>query len=253
MYSLKHDLLKQPLELKKTHDLCVSGKPKLAVVFIHGIASDSSTFTNALKYLEGTTSLKDVRFVTFDLLGSGKSYASDKLNYNYKEQIEALHNSIEKLKLDTPLVLVGHSMGTFIVTRYADTYKKSCKRLILVSAPVYTEKDLESPAFAAAIKIFEDAVSVKNRKILKEKAFQNSMKNIVMNKGNYKRLSEITTKTTIIFGLADQFIAAFNMPKLLKSNTKYLSAIQTPGRHGVSHDKYSKILNVLEEVLNENL
>ena len=44
-----------------------------------------------------------------------------------------LNNSIEKLKIgDTPLVLVGHSMGTLIAVRYADTYKKSVQQLILI-------------------------------------------------------------------------------------------------------------------------
>ena len=110
-------MLIRKLILKNTHDFSGSKEPKLAVVFIHGIASDSSTFKNALKYLEGTRSLKNVRFITFDLLGSGKSLKSDKLNYDYEDQLEALHNAILKLDLDIPLILVGHSLGTFIVTR----------------------------------------------------------------------------------------------------------------------------------------
>lgn len=238
------------LTLKKTHDYSSVKNPKLAVVFIHGIAADSSSFVRALQYLEGTTSLKDVRFVAFDLLGSGKSLKSDKLNYDYHDQVTALHNSIEKLKLDVPLVLVGHSMGTFIVTRYADTYKKSVKKLILVSAPVYTERDLADPAFAAAIKVFQDAVSVKNRKILEEKSFNNSMRKIVMNKRNYKVLVELKTPAVLIYGSLDKFIAAFNYPQLLKENPKYLTAIKTEGAHGVSRDKYTKMVGVLEEVLN---
>ena len=124
-------MLTRKLVLKKTHDFCASKKPRLTVVLIHGIASDSTTYNNALEYLEGTTSLKDVRFVTFDLLGSGKSLKDDKLNYEYKDQLEALHNSIDSLKLNSPLVLVGHSLGSFIVTKYADTFKKTIKRLIM--------------------------------------------------------------------------------------------------------------------------
>ena len=238
------------LVLKKTHDFSAVKDPKLAVIFIHGIASDSSTFKNALRYLEGTRSLKEVRFVTFDLLGSGKSPKSAKLNYDYKDQLEALHNAISKLKLRVPLILVGHSLGTFIVTRYADTYKKSVKKLILVSPPVYTIEDLENPAFEAGIKVFKDAVSLKNRKILKEKAFINSMEKIVLDKRNYKVLSEIKTPTVLIYGKLYQFIRSYNIPKILKTNPKYLSAIKTEGRHGVSHDKYSKLVGILEEELN---
>ena len=156
-------IFRQKLSLTKTHDFCAVKEPVLTVVMIHGIASDSSTFKRAIQYLEGTTSLKKVRFVTFDLLGWGESLKDDtRLEYNYSEQIEALHNSIKKLKVSTPLVLVGHSMGTFVVTRYANTYKKSVRELILISPPVYTEENLADPVFEKAIKLFEDAVGAKN-------------------------------------------------------------------------------------------
>lgn len=243
-------MFSKKLILKKAHDFCAVKEPRLTVVFIHGIASDSSSFTNAIKYLEGTTSLKDIRFVAFDLLGSGQSYTSDKLNYDYKEQITALHNSIEKLKLTTSLVLVGHSMGTFIVTRYANTFKRSVKHLILVSPPVYTVEDLENPAFEKALDVFRDAVSLKNRQVLETKAFNNSIKNIVTNKKNYKVLAGLKTHATLIYGDQDAFIAAYNLPKILKDNPKYLTAIRTIGHHSVSREKYSKMVGVLEGILN---
>lgn len=250
MLSIKYDLLKKPLELKKRHDVCLSGKPELTVVFIHGLASDSRAFRNALKYLEGTTALKNVRFVAFDLLGSGKSYKNNKLNYDYKDQLAALENSIANLKVNTPLILVGHSLGTFIITRYADTHKKTVKKLILVSPPIYTEKDLDNPAFEIAMNEFKKILSLKNRAILREKSFVNSIQEIVKNRKNYKTLSGITTPTVLIYGDADQFIASYNIPKILKDNPKYLSAIKTVGRHGVSREKYNKIREILEEMLN---
>lgn len=250
MFNIKYDLLGLPLELKKTHDFCVSGKPELAVVFIHGIASDSRTFNNALQYLEGTVTLNNVRFITFDLLGSGQSYKNDKLNYDYKDQLTALNNSLAKLKLDVPLVLVGHSLGTLIVTRYASTHKKAVKKLILVSPPIYTEKDLDNPAFEIAMKGFKDAVSLKNRAILREKSFNNSIEKIVKNRKNYQTLVEITTPAVLIYGDLDQIIAPRNIPKVVRENTKYISAIKTPGRHGVSREKYGKIREILEEALN---
>ena len=245
-------MFSKKLILKKTHDFCAVKEPRLTVVFIHGIAADSSCFNNAIKYLEGTTSLKEVRFVAFDLLGSGQSYANDKLNYDYKEQLEALHNSIEKLKLTTPLVLVGHSMGTFIVTRYANTFKKSVKHLILLSPPVYTEEDLANPAFEKGMKLFREAVAinVKSRGILEDKAFNAAIKKIVMNKKNYKTLANIKTHTTLIYGDMDRFISVQNLPKILADNPKYLTAIKTIGHHGVSREKYSKMVGVLEGILN---
>ena len=242
-------IFRQKLSLTKTHDFCAVKEPVLTVVMIHGIASDSSTFKRAIQYLEGTTSLKKVRFVTFDLLGWGESLKDDtRLEYNYSEQIEALHNSIKKLKVSTPLVLVGHSMGTFVVTRYANTYKKSVRELILISPPVYTEENLADPVFEKAIKLFEDAVGAKNPAVLKEKVFQNSMRKIVMNKYNYKNLVNLKTPTVMIYGTLDKFVTAFNYPGLVAENPKYLSVIRTEGAHGVSRDKYSKMVGILEEM-----
>lgn len=238
------------LILTKTHDFVKEGPEVLTVVFIHGIASDSGSFTNALKYLEGTNSLKNVRFVAFDLLGSGKSYTSDELNYDYRDQITALHNAILKLNLKTPLVMVGHSMGTLIATRYADTYKKSIKKLILISPPVYRPEDLELPAFKANMSAFKKVVATRDHKYASNKAFEAEIDKIVSNKYNYKRLLELTTPATLIYSEADEIIAPFNVRHIVKQNPKYLEAITTIGTHRVARDKYTKIPAVLEEVIN---
>ncbi len=248
--NFKHEILGAPLELKKTHDFCFSKEPRLTVVFIHGIASDSQTFNNALKYLEGTKSLEDVRFVTFDLLGSGKSYESDELNYDYRDQISALHNSILKLKSETPLVIVGHSMGTLIATKYADTFKKTVKKLILISPPVYRPEDLATAAFMAEMATFKKIVAAKDKKYINNKAFDAEVDKIILNKYNYGRLLNLKTPATLVYSEADEIIAPFNIKRVVKENSKYLTAIATIGTHRVARDKYSKIPALLEEVLN---
>ena len=243
------------LSLKKTHDHAMVKGPRLVVVFIHGIATDSSNFESTLEHLENIKSLDAVRFVTFDLLGAGKSLCDDELDYSYTEQLTALHNSIQSLHVnETPLILVGHSMGALIAARYASAHKNAVKQLILVSPPMYSEKDLASPAFAAGIKVFKEAVAIKDRKILEKRAFNNSIKKIILNRHNYSTLSSLQTPTVIIYGNMDQFIASHNIADLLKKNPTFLSAVKTEGRHGVTKDKYTKIAKILEEDLdNETL
>lgn len=238
------------LKLAKTHDFCPSGEPSLTVVFVHGIADDSSRFKKALDYLEGTTSLKNIRFVTFDLLGSGNSPKSDKLNYDFKEQLEALYNSINTLKLKTPMVLVGHSMGCLISSRFADAHKRMVKELILLSPPVFRPEEFESPKFVAGKEGFKQLMILKDPKYKKDKAFNNELEKIVFNKHNYAVYTRLNRPTTIIYGVADKIIATYNIPKLLKENS-HITAIKTPGTHGVSHDKYPKMVPVLERILNE--
>lgn len=238
------------LILEKTNDHSNTNSPVLTVVMIHGIASDSSAYDDALKYFEREKSLEKVRFVTFDLLGSGKSLKDDSLEYNYDEQIEALHNAIIGLSTDTPIVLIGHSLGTFIVTRYAKTYPDSIQKLILVSPPIYSPKDFDNPAFWAGIDMFKKVLGAKNPEVLKEKAFNNSMENIVLCRDNYQTLAEIKVPTTLIFGTEDRIIASHNIPSIIKKN-KNLKAIPTIGHHGVTKDKYTKIATILEETISE--
>lgn len=237
--------------LTKTYDKVKADAPALTVVLIHGIASDSRDYAKALEYLEKDDSLSNVRFVTFDLLGSGKSLSDDgKLNYDYKDQTNALKNAIKDLDIKTPLVLVGHSLGTFIVTRFASLYPEMVDELVLLSPPIFTRQDFDNPALMAGIEAFKQLVGAKNPDILKKKSFINSMEKIVLDKENYDVLSGLDIPTTLIYGKDDQLIASFNIPGLLKKRDN-ISAIQTDGRHGITHDKYEELAKILKESLKD--
>lgn len=239
------------MKLTKTHDEGKQKNPKLTLVMIHGIASGSWTYDNTMKYLDKHGYLDKIRAVTFDLLGCGESPQDDSLNYDYKDQLSALHASIKDLKIgDSPLILVGHSLGTFIVTRYAVTYQDEVSELILISPPVYTPEDFENPAFKLGMEAFKHSISSGNPGILEEKSFQNSMDKIVLDKDNYGVLAKINVPTTLIYGNKDALIASDNIPELLEQND-HIKAIETKGRHGVTEDKYQELAKILNKRLND--
>lgn len=235
------------LKLAKTFDLSRCDNPKLTAVFIHGIAASSKSFDGLFGYIVENDVLDSTRIVAFDLLGSGKSLSSDKLEYNYDEQIEGLYNAIKDLNSDGPLILVGHSMGTMIVTRFASLYPELVDSLVLISAPVYHKDDIENPLFKKAMNGFRNAIGAKKNTVSDSKAFNNEIKNIVSDTKNYDYLLRLDKPTVIIYGELDRIIASFNLPQLLKANTN-IKAIKTAGAHGVSKEKYTKIVSTLNKL-----
>ena len=234
------------MELHKAYDRKVVEKPRVTVVMIHGIASDSTTYNALLEVLEKREDLNDCRIVTYDLLGSGKSPSDDSLEYTYDEQLEALHNGIMHLDLDSPLILVGHSLGTFIVTRYVNKYPDEASKLILISPPIYLPEDYDNPLFAVGMKAFKKSVSSRQNDILQNKAFNKSMEHIVLDRNNYNVLAGTKTPTVIIYGDDDRLIASYNIPRLQKDNP-HVKAVGVKGKHGVSADKFEEIFTEFKE------
>ena len=102
------------------------------VVLVHGIASSSVTFQNLVPLLEPTH-----RVVSIDILGFGRSPAPADAAYTLEEHAAALHRTLRTLRLRRPFVLVGHSLGSLIVSRYAAEHPGTLSRLVLVGPPVY--------------------------------------------------------------------------------------------------------------------
>ncbi|CAN5482142.1 alpha/beta hydrolase [soil metagenome] len=107
-----------------------------AVVFLHGIASSSVTFEYVIPLI-----VERHRAIAIDLLGFGGSPAPETAEYTIEEHVAAVARTIDSLKLRTPFVLVGHSMGSLIASRYAAIHGSRLRRLVLVSPPIYLAPD----------------------------------------------------------------------------------------------------------------
>ncbi|WP_084361334.1 alpha/beta fold hydrolase [Herbiconiux solani] len=102
------------------------------VVMLHGIASSSATFFYVIPLIEKTH-----RVIAIDLLGFGGSPQPEGAEYTLEEHVAAIAHTIRSLHLDRPFVLVGHSLGCLIGTRYTATHGSHVTKLVLVSPPVY--------------------------------------------------------------------------------------------------------------------
>ncbi len=102
------------------------------IILIHGIASSAATF----KWLVPLLSDR-YRCISIELLGFGESPAPAHSTYTIEEHVAAIHRTIRSLRLESPFVLVGHSLGSLLSARFTAVHPAHVSRLVLVSPPVY--------------------------------------------------------------------------------------------------------------------
>ena len=266
-----HKILRRPIHLKAAYDSKLKN-PKLNVVFLHGISATSDTWRTTIRQFSKTPDLKDVRFIALDLLGFGISLQSTWLDYDYDDYDRALDTALRHLKVEGPVVLVGHSMGSLIAADYATNYQSSFDivHLILVSPPVLMSEELaklpdkvytksygslhrlanDEPVMEV-IANFIQRFSSFSSKYIKTPAFGRSMDNIILNHKNYRTFTKIKVPTLIIHGHFDPLVMRSNLKHVAEVNSKYVRFVSVMGHHDVSAQKRSKMLIELKKILRE--
>ena len=124
-----HRTLRRPYRLGRTLDEG-AGTP---VVLLHGIGRTGQVWQRVVEGLERLP----CRVVAFDLLGFGASPKPDWLAYDVDDHARAVIASIKRLRLGTPVVLVGHSMGCLVAVRVARLRPDLVRHLVLYQMPLY--------------------------------------------------------------------------------------------------------------------
>jgi pimeloyl-ACP methyl ester carboxylesterase len=104
----------------------ITGTGSNTVILVHGYTCDETTWTEQVPALA-----KQYRVVTLDLPGHGKSDAPK----DGKFSMDLFARAIEAVRADVMaerVVLVGHSMGTPVVLRYAHLYPAHVSALVFV-------------------------------------------------------------------------------------------------------------------------
>lgn len=120
------------LNLRLTKDY-PNAKPKAILVIAHGLASHSGVFSEMAK----TMTNNNIAVYRFDQRGHGKSDGRDSIHINsYFEMVDDLRRVVQKAKQEnpnTPIFVLGHSMGGHITALYATKYPNETNGVILAA------------------------------------------------------------------------------------------------------------------------
>lgn len=97
-----------------------------SVLFTHGVGLNHKYFNSQVTALK-----KGYQVVTWDLEGHGRSTPLDR-NLNVQKMADCLIGIMDELKIDKA-VLVGHSLGSWIIQLAAINYPKRVKALVSIS------------------------------------------------------------------------------------------------------------------------
>lgn len=196
------------------------------IILIHGIASSSVTFEKLVPML-----VDEHRVISIDLLGFGESPSPEGATYTLEEHVGALARTIDSLKLREPFVLVGHSMGSLIASRYAATRRRRLTKLVLVSPPIYVSPSaIADPRDRAAMGVYlkayeylrsNKAFTIRNAAMLAMlspiknvldvsernwNAFVLSLENLIESQTTISDLAAVRVPVEIVYGALDPFL-----------------------------------------------
>jgi len=108
-------------------------RPKAVVVVVHGLGEHSGRYMNIIETMAG----KGISFFGLDHRGHGRSQGIrghiDSF-MDYIIDLKTFVNMVHEAHKDTPVIMLGHSLGGAIACRYALTYQNDIDGLILSSA-----------------------------------------------------------------------------------------------------------------------
>ncbi len=257
---IRHRLLRRPYKLMLRYDTG-RGRP---VVLLHGLASNS----NAWKHLARQADYDKWRIIAFDLLGFGESPKPGWLDYNIDHHARAVATTIKSIKLNHPVILVGHSMGCLVAIHLAEKYPKLIEKIILYEPPLFADL----PEFRKHSRNRKRYFALYGRIAGNPKAvirytrslgriaarlpghnlnaetwlpFERSLRNTIMEQTAYSELLHLKKPVDIVYGRLDLIISRSEIRQILKNNSN-ITIHMVNDSHSISSRSARFILKLLE-------
>lgn len=254
-----HKFLRIPYRLSIISDQGY-GQP---IIFLHGIASSSSTWNNVLPLVPAS-----FRSITIDLLGFGASPKPTWSDYSITDHAAAIIKTINKLHLKKPIVIVGHSMGGLIAVEIAKQNPRLVKHLILCSIPIYSSTGQDTEASISKMEqmllnIYQ-ALRERPKFTLKNAArinkitnndelfeinaenwvsFAKSLQNTIENQSTASDIAKLDMPTDIIYGSLDVLLITKHLRDTTSNRNVHIHKIV--GGHDITTHYAQKIITII--------
>lgn len=235
---LIHRWLRIPYTLHVRSDKKL-GKPRVTLVFLHGLGGSGEMWQEVIRKLE----IDNVRIVTLDLIGFGRSPKPKWATYSTRFQAKSLALTLAKLFIKGKVIVVGHSLGSLVAVEAARRYPFLAKALVLCSPPLYvapddkalirpervlrklftameanTDQFVALSEFAAKYKI---AVN-KSFNVTHENVdiFLNTLHAAISNQTAMDDIVKLRIPVEIMYGLLDPLVIGANLASVAKKNPR---------------------------------
>lgn len=230
------------------------------VVLLHGIASTAVTFEKLVPLLTDRH-----RVIALNLLGCGNSPAPEGIEYTTDEHVESVRRTLVRLRVWRPFTLVGHSMGGLIGARFASTYGRWVKRLIMAGAPIYPPMStVLNPVERAQLGFYEafyeylkanpefteaTAQALNALSPIKDiihvtprgwQATKSSMTNVIQGQTTLTDLTLVSLPVELVFGTLDPFLSKIGTDAATR--VEHVTAHPVPNNDHVIRDGMASVI-----------
>jgi len=221
------------------HYIETGQKEKPTLFFVHGSPGSWDAYK---EYLKDSLLLKKYRMIAIDRPGFGYSDFGEP--QNLETQAYIISKFIDALKMNSKIVLIGHSMGGPVIVKMATLETEKYEELVVLAGAI--DPNAEKP------EVWRKIIMTRPLRYLIPGALRPSNDELWWLKQDLIEmkpdLKNITNKVLIIHGTKDPLVPYSNMQFMLKSfvNAKSIDTISIKeANHFIPWEHYETIRNAL--------
>lgn len=212
-------------------------KPRATLLLLHGIGNNGHAWDDIIHKLPD-----DVRIITIDLLGFGRSPRPHRIEYSAHEQARSILRAYLSLGVPGRVTIVGHSLGSLIAVEIAKRYPLLVKSLVLVSPPFYRPEDpntkqllirpdamlrkiyravekqpdefVQLASVAMKYKLVNQVFSVTDENVA---SYMATLQTAIVNQTSMNDVEKLSLPITIVHGRLDPLVVTRNLRYLAKT------------------------------------